>query len=201
LVSEPVKVNWKEDKDLSEGLTDDAVKLFEARKKIRDMMKKDIPEYTSLKEKLETLNGANTSFFTFFGWVSGRRYVTAEEHEAATKEHQARREKRKAGEKVEMPEVSEEEEDASDDSEVEVHEAGEQLAVTIAEDLWPNAIKFFTQAQELGEMSDVDFEEDDEEEEESGEDEPVDIRALVGKGKAAKRLSDGGPPPAKKQKK
>ncbi|SMY27244.1 unnamed protein product [Zymoseptoria tritici ST99CH_1A5] len=202
LVSEPVKIHWKKGKDLSEGLNDNAVALFEARKKAGNMLARDIPEYKKLQEKLESLNGANTSFFTFFGWVSGRRYVTAEEHETATKEHAARREKRKAGEKVEVPEVSEEDEEAADDSEVEVHEAGEQVAVTIAEDLWPNAIKFFTQAQELGEMSDVDFEEDDDEEE-SGEDEPVDIRALVGgqdKGKAAKRLSDSGPP-SKKQKK
>ncbi|EGP85113.1 nucleosome assembly protein family [Zymoseptoria tritici IPO323] len=177
LVSEPVKIHWKKGKDLSEGLNDNAVALFEARKKAGNMLARDIPEYKKLQEKLESLNGANTSFFTFFGW-------------------------RKAGERVEVPEVSEEDEEAADDSEVEVHEAGEQVAVTIAEDLWPNAIKFFTQAQELGEMSDVDFEEDDDEEE-SGEDEPVDIRALVGgkdKGKAAKRLSDSGPP-SKKQKK
>jgi hypothetical protein len=200
-VSEPVKVNWKDGKDLSEGLTDGAVALFEARKQAGDWQKKDLKEYSWLQEKLETLNGANTSFFTFFGWVSSRRYVSAEEDAEAVKVHAERRAKRKAGEKVELPEQNEEDDEANSDEEVEVHEAGEHVAVTLAEDLWPNAIKFFTQAQELGEMSDVDFEEDDDEDEdESGEDEPVDIRALVGKGKASKRLSDAGPP-AKKQKK
>lgn len=198
LVSEPVKINWKKGKDLTEGLTDGAVALWEARKKTGDMTGKGLPEYTALKEKVENLSGANTSFFTFFGWVSSRRWVSKEESEKANKEHQEKRAARQRGEKVEEPEEEEDEDDIGD-SEVEVHEAGEHLAITIAEDIWPNAIKFFSQAQELGDMSDVEFEEDDEEDDDE-EGEPVDIRALVDASKKKKRVSDTAPP-AKKQKK
>lgn len=200
LVSEPVKISWKKGKDLTEGLTDGAVALWEARKKTGDMAGKGLPEYTALKEKVENLSGANTSFFTFFGWVSSRRWVSKEESEKANQVHQEKRAARQRGEKVE--EAEDEKEDDEDeeygDSEVEVHEAGEHLAITIAEDIWPNAIKFFSQAQELGDMSDVEFEDDDEEDDEEGE--PVDIRALVGDSKKKKRVSDAAPL-AKKQKK
>lgn len=144
LVSEPVKITWKKGKDLTEGLTDDAVALFEARKKKGDFMAKDLPEYEKLKKQVEHLNGAGTSFFTWFGFVSGFRYVTAEESEEAIKEHQKKKEERKAGKKEDEKEEDEEEEDDDDDSDVEVHEAGEELATVLAEELWPNAIKFFT---------------------------------------------------------
>lgn len=198
LVSEPVKITWKEGKDLTEGLTDGALALWQARQKAGDLTAKDLPEYKALAEKVEHWNGANTSFFTFFGWVSSRRWVSAEESAKANEEFAARQEARKRGDKVEMPE---QEDDENDDSDVEVHEGGEDLAISFADDLWPNAIKFFTQAQDMEDMSDIEFEDDDEdmEDEDDDEDEPVDIRALVGKGKG-KRESDVGPP-SKKQKK
>ena len=199
LVSEPVAVQWKEGKDLSEGLNGMAVKLFEARKKAGDYLKKDLPEYEALAEKLTTANAVNTSFFTWFGFVSGRRYVTAEESAKAEAEF------KKGGAKPEEEEDDEEEEDKNDDSVVEVHEEGEQLAISIAEDLWPAAIKYFTQAQGMDDMSDIDFEEmemeDDEDSE--GEGEAVDIRALIGGkgGKGERKSSGSGAPAAKKQKK
>lgn len=207
LVSEPVKVHWKKGKDLTEGLGDGAVALWEARKKKGEMMAREGGEYDKLRKLVEHWNGANTSFFTWFGWVSGRRWVSAEESAAAQKEYRERMERRKKGEKVDEPEEDEEDEEKAlenDDSDVEVHEAGEELAISFAEDLWPNAIKFFTQAQEMEEMSDVDFEEDDDDMEEDDDDDegqPVDIRALVqDKGKTRKRMSDG-PGPSKKAKK
>jgi len=193
LVSEPVKITWKStEKDLTEGLTDGALALWEARKKKGDMTSKDVPEYAALAEKVESWNGSNTSFFTFFGWVSSRRWVSAEESAKANEEFAKRQEARKRGDEIEMPEEDDEE---FDDSDVEVHEGGEDLAISFADDVWPNAIKFFTEAQEMEDMSDVDFEDYDEDEDEEGE--PVDIRALVGKGR--KRESDVGPS-SKKQK-
>lgn len=203
LVSEPVPVQWKEGKDLSEGLNGMAVKLFEARKKAGDFLKKDLPEYEALAKKLESANAINTSFFTWFGFVSGRRYVTAEESEKAEAEYAAKKAKGEAGKAEEADEEDEddEDEDKDDDSIVEVHEEGEQLAISFAEDLWPGAIKYFTQAQGMDEMSDIDFEEMDvEDESDDGEGEPVDIRALVG-GKGDRKASGSGAPAAKKQKK
>lgn len=198
LVSEPVKINWKEGKDLTEGLTDLAYALFEARKKKGDMLAKSVPEYNALKKKVEHWNGANTSFFTWFGWVSSRRWVSAEESSAANKDLQSRRDARKKGEKVELPLPDPEQDEKNDDSEVEVHESGDDLAISFADDIWPNAIKFFTQAQEMGELSDADFEDDDMDEDGDEEVEAIDIRALVDADKR-KRTSDG--PPTKKQKK
>jgi len=202
LVSEPVAVQWKEGKDLSEGLNGLAVKLFEARKKAGDYLKKDIPEYAALAEKLTTANAVNTSFFTWFGFVSGRRYVTAEESKKAEAEH--KKGDAKPEEEDEEEDEDEDEEDKNDDSVVEVHEEGEQLAISIAEDLWPGAIKYFTQAQGMDDMSDIDFEEmemeDEDEDDSDGEGEAVDLRAIINS-KGGRKSSGSGAPAAKKQKK
>jgi len=181
-----------------------AVKLFEARKKAGDFLKADLPEYEALAEKLTTANAINTSFFTWFGFVSGRRYISAEESAKAEAEY---KEKKAKGEKIAPEEEDDDEddegEDKNDDSVVEVHEEGEQLAIAFAEDLWPGAIKYFTQAQGMDDMSDIDFEEMDmEDESDDGEGEPIDIKALIaGKGGKGDRKSSGsGAPAAKKQK-
>ena len=200
LVSEPTKIHWKKGQDLTEGLTDGAFALFEARKKAGDMNKKDLPEYTALKKKTQTSNGQNTSFFSWFGFVSSKRWVSAEESKAAFEEFHTLMAKRKNGEDVEIPhEDDEEDEDDEEygDQAVEVFDNGDDLATVLAEEIWPNAIKYFTQAQEIGDedMSEMDFEDLDEDDE---EDEPIDIRALVGK--KNKRQSDVGAP-SKKQKK
>ncbi|KAK3047834.1 hypothetical protein LTR09_010809 [Extremus antarcticus] len=210
LVSEPVKVHWKKGKDLTEGLTDGAVALFEARTKIGDMTATGLPEYTALKKKVDKWNGSNTSFFTWFGWVSQRRWVSAEESEKAVEEYKQGKERRKTRSETkeveaEIAEAAEddEEEDEFDDEAVEVHQMGEELAISFAEELWPSAIKFFTQAQE-DEISEPDFEDDDDEEDDRDGDEPVDFRALVqDKGdKVRPRESTGGAAlPNKKQKK
>ena len=174
-------------------------------------MKKEGKEYDEVKKLVEHLQGgASTSFFTWFGWVSGRRWVSAEESAAAQKEYREKIERRKKGEKVEDPDDDEENEEekfaANDDSDVEVHEAGEELAIGIAEEVWPNAIKFFTQAQEIEDISDAEFEDDDEdvgEEDDDDDDEgaPIDIRSLVqNKGSPGHSRESGGPP-TKKQKK
>lgn len=197
LVSEPVKVHWKKGKDPTKGLTDGAVALWEARRRISDMTAKGLPEYTALKKKVEHWNGMNTSFFTWFGWVSGRRWVSAEESKEATAKEAALKEQRKAGQKAvvtDPAEVETEVEDELSDEAVEVHQAGDDLAVSIAEDLWPNAIRYFTQAQEIDEeMSEADFEDDDAEDDDDG-DEPVDIRSLVQDRGLNGRSSSGGPP-------
>lgn len=201
LISEPVKVHWKKGKDLTDGLTDASVALFEARKKVGDMTSKGLPEYKALEKKVEHWNGGNTSFFTWFGWVSNRRYVSAEESEKANKEYAQRKEARQRGEKTGAAELEEDaEEDEDDDSAVEVHQAGEEVAVTIAEEMWPTAIKLFVQAQEAEDMSDLDMEELDDDDAEDGDEEPVDIRSLV-QGKEKRSRDSSGPPPTKKAKK
>lgn len=197
LVSEPVKIHWKGGMDLTEGLTDDAIALFEARKKSGDMMKRDLPQYRGLVEKIEEWNGANTSFFTWFGWVSSRRYVESEESEQAAKDAAERRRKREQGEKIDDPSSDE----PVTDEDAEVHPSGEELALALAEELWPTATKLFTQAQEIADddMSEADFEDQDAEEgdEDDDDDDKVDIRSLV---KDKNKHEGNGGPPKKKQK-
>ncbi|KAK3707663.1 hypothetical protein LTR37_012011 [Vermiconidia calcicola] len=208
LVSEPVKIRWKKGKDLTEGLTDGAIALWEARKKIGDTTAKGLPEYTALKKKVESWNGMNTSFFTWFGWVSGRRWVSAEESEKANAEYAELKQKRKAGARVDVPDDEDDAEADIHDDDVEVHQAGEELAISFADDLWPNAIKLFTQAQEDDEeISEADFEDldgEDMEDDEDGDGEPVDIRALVqdkgAKGRSRDSTGSTGPPSKKTKK-
>ena len=170
------------------------------------MNARGLPEYTALKKKVEHWNALNTSFFAWFGSVSGRRWVSEKESEKANEEYAALKERRRAGEKVELPEEAADvaELESLDDEAVEVHQGGDELAVALAEDLWPNAIKFFMQAQEIEEMSDEGFEDDMEEDDdaEEGDEEIVDIRSLVQDkgGKSRLKNGDGDEPASKKQK-
>ncbi|EDU42603.1 nap family protein [Pyrenophora tritici-repentis] len=210
LVSEPVKINWKKGKDLTGGLTDAAYKLGELRKKLgadtaSGAARKEeakSKEYKKLAQLIETATDASVSFFGLFSFVSGYRWVSAEESAQVTKEEKERFEKIKRGEKVE--EEDEEEEDPQDYQEIEVFPGGDEVATIIAEDMWPNAIKYykgtFDEDEDDEELSDLDVmdatDNDDDDDDDDDEQEPVDIRALVGKGRKS-----GQEPPAKKQRK
>lgn len=199
LVSEPVKINWKKGKDPTGGLTDAACKLSEARKKIAQSAngssksnESDLPEYKKLATMIEESTEASQSFFAWFAFVSSYRWVSPEESEQAAKEDAERLEKLKRGEKVEEPE--DEDDDPTDYQETEVFPQGDEIATLIAEDLWPSAIKYYKSSHEGDgdDLSEIDVEDMDEDEDESGDD--IDIRGLVGKGRA-------GSPPLKKQRK
>ncbi|RAR04120.1 nap family protein [Stemphylium lycopersici] len=205
LVSEPVKINWKKGKDLTGGLTDAAYKLGEMRTKLatdtaNGAARKEeakSAEYKKLAQKIETATDASVSFFGLFSFVSGYRWVSAQESAQAAKEEKERFEKIRRGEKVE--EEEEEEEDQLDYQEIEVFPGGDEVATIIAEDMWPNAIKYykgtFDEDEDDEELSDIDVDVMDASDDDDDE-QPVDIRALVGKGRKAAQE-----PPAKKQRK
>jgi hypothetical protein len=200
LVSDPVRINWKKDMDLTKGLLDASCDLFDAEKK-KGGDRKALPEYEALVKKVEAaeaeamkgdnedeeddedemLGGsspAGISFFAFFGYRG--RDVSAEQSKEANKEDAERWAKIAKGEKVE----GEDEEDDDDDDledliddleEAEIFEDGEELAIAIAEDLWPDALKYYVQSFEIAdELSDIDIDEvmgeEDDDEEEEGED-------------------------------
>jgi hypothetical protein len=150
LVSEPVKINWKKDKDLTGGLTDAACKLAEVRKKLSadtssGAARKEetkTKEYKKLAQKIETSADASVSFFGLFSFVSGYRWVSEQESEQAVKEEKERFEKIRRGEKVDQED--EDDEDPQDYQEVEVFPGGDEVATIIAEDMWPNAIKYYS---------------------------------------------------------
>jgi hypothetical protein len=143
LVSEPVKINWKKDKDLTGGLLDLVIKAWEVEQAANGAAaKKSGPSdaQKALQKKIEGTGMGGLSFFSWFGFI-GRR-VTAEMSKEAIKREAARRK----GEKVEEDEpVTEEQEDQEDlEMSLEIFPDGDDLAIAIAEDLWPGAIKYFS---------------------------------------------------------
>ncbi|KAL2059839.1 hypothetical protein VTL71DRAFT_9994 [Oculimacula yallundae] len=187
LVSEPVEIQWKEGKDLTGGLLGLVCKAWEAEKKAsaasnagpktNGKAKKEglTPEQKILKRKIENTGMGGLSFFAWFGFIG--RKISEEESRDATrieKEKREKREKRKAAkssseahesvdEDVEEEQDQDGEDDEDTDMDLEIFPDGDDLAVSITEDLWPSAIKYFTQAQEQDALSDADFESDDEE--------------------------------------
>jgi hypothetical protein len=145
LVSEPVQIRWKKGRDLTQGLTTAAVKLWQARKD--NGKDAELPEHKALTSKLESTEAdAALSLFTWFAWASGRPYVTAEESVAANAAENERREKRRKGEKASGPEDEGEPDlDYEYDETLEIHPGGEDIATLISEDLWPNATKYFSE--------------------------------------------------------
>lgn len=193
LVSEPVEVRWKAGKDLTGGLLGLVRKVWDAQqanpKKVGAGRKASEPtaDERALKKKIENTGLGGMSFFAWFGYVG--RTISAEESREATEKLRQERLVRQAG--VASTSNGEngqgvEEDDDEDDNELEIFPDGENLAIALSEDLWPSAIKYFTQAQEQDEMSDDDFESDAGDEKEEDED---------------ATYSDQEPPPAKRVKK
>lgn len=218
LVSEPVKVNWKKDNDLSGGLTDAAYKLWQAKQKAGGDAKKatELHEYKELAEKIEMSEEPQPSFFAWFGFVSSYKWVSAAESEQAEKKEAEALEKKRKGEKVE--EEEDEEDDGVDSQETEVFPVGDQLATIIAEDMWPSAVKYYSKFHSFehvrsyhaksvctvrahedegddDDLSELEVEELDDDD----SDEEIDIEELVGKGK--KRAAEDSPASNKKQRK
>ncbi|KAH8758685.1 NAP family protein-like protein [Hyaloscypha finlandica] len=195
LVSEPVGIKWKTDRDLTGGLLDMVVKAWEADRSTSTISQSNsnsngagnstrglTPEQKALKRKIENTGMGGLSFFAWFGFIG--RHISAEESAAATaleKQKRAAREARKSKKRKSRSRSSsctpssdedEEEEGVGEDDvgmSLEIFPDGDDLAVAFTEDLWPGAIKYFTQAQEQDALSDADFESDDDE----GLDEPA----------------------------
>ncbi|KAK1655597.1 nucleosome assembly protein [Colletotrichum phormii] len=159
LVSEPVDIKWKAGKDLTEGLLSAAKKVWDQGPITPGKL---TPEAEALRKKVEETAMGGVSFFSFFGYVGKR--ISAEESKAALAKEVKEFEDRKAGKKA-----AEEAEDEGDEDEtefeLEIFPDGDDVAVAVATDLWPEALHYFTQAQEAGELSDCEFESDDEEDE------------------------------------
>ncbi|KAK4159008.1 nucleosome assembly protein [Cladorrhinum sp. PSN259] len=165
--SEPVEIKWKEGKDLTNGLLSAAKATFDENKaapKKEGKEKKELGKAAeALKKKMEEHEG-ELSFFAWFGFVGD--YVTAEENAEVVA-------KKKTGiefplEDAEMADGGDDEddEDWEDEEDLEIFPNGDDVAMALADDLWPNALKYFTHAQEEESLSDLEFESGDEEEEE-----------------------------------
>lgn len=193
LVSEPVDIRWKEGKDLTYGLLDMVYKAWVVEQNQANGPAKSkagglTDEQKVLKKKIDSTGMGGLSFFAWFGFI-GRR-VSAVESDEARRREAKRRMLRKQGKKVQSPLAdAEDDEDEDVDMSLEIFPDGDDLAIAITEDLWPGALKFFTQAQEQDALSDADFESDDE----NDADDPADA--------ASASASDAGSdsPPTKKR--
>lgn len=141
LVSEPVKINWKADKDLTSGMLDRAIKVWEAEK----AGKEDATAVKELQKQMEETGLGGLSFFAWFGYRG--RAISAEEDREAFKEEEEKRQARQQGKEVDAMDEDEEDDDDEDDDEYEneIFPTADDLAVCIAEELWPNAIKYFSE--------------------------------------------------------
>jgi hypothetical protein len=168
LVSEPVEIHWRSsDKDLTDGLVSLSHKVWQleqecAAAKTVDAAKKGELDaaHAKLKKRVEDTPLGGLSFFAWFAFRG--RPVSEEENALALE----RDRKVRAGEAVEpLPEDSDEEDW---EEQYEIFPTGEELAIAISEDLWPEALKYFAQAQERDAASDASFESDfDSDEEDS----------------------------------
>lgn len=156
LVSEPIRVNWKPGKDLTEGLTDAAYNFWAAQKqnaaqqldgvlvgdarKARDAETRKMPEYKTLSDKLENTTNGAISFFNFFSYRG--RWTSAAESVEAKAELLAKRQSAINGSGIEDDDDDDEDEDFPEED-VETFPAGHEVAVSIAEDIFPSAIEYF----------------------------------------------------------
>jgi Nucleosome assembly protein (NAP) len=150
-VSEPVPIQWRKGKDLTGGLLDLVCNAWESEKQALEkdrnwkMRRSGLTEkQKALKKKIDQTGMGGLSFFAWFGFI-GRRVSEKESAEAMAKEAE-RREARRNGKSAGSPPF-EEEDDGEEDivKNLEIFPDGDDLAVAITEDLWPGAIKYFSE--------------------------------------------------------
>jgi len=158
LVSEPVPIRWKKGKDLTGGLLDLVCKAWDSERARHDNAGSSgaassaeaesakeamTAEQKALKKKIDQTGMGGLSFFAWFGFI-GRR-VSAKESKEATRREAERRDLRRQGQKIESPVENESEEGEGPGMSLEIFPDGDDLAVAITEDLWPGAIKYFSE--------------------------------------------------------
>ncbi len=152
LVSEPVDIRWKKGKDLTNGMLSLAKRAWDEEQtaaskngaKKRDS-KALTPTQKALQEKIEAMGVGATSFFAWFGYT-GKAISEEDDRITTEREHKIQR-LREAGKEVpaELREEEEEEEEDEGEESLEVFPDGDTLAIAIADDLWPGAIKYFSE--------------------------------------------------------
>jgi hypothetical protein len=155
LVSEPVDIHWKKGKDLTSGLLGMVKQVWDEEQASGGLDKPKTtptPEQKALRKKIENTGLGGLSFFAWFGY-RGKRISAEESREAVEKDRARRRlimEGKEPDEAANIGPAAEDEEDEEDDDEdddadsLEIFPDGADLAITITEDLWPGAIKYFS---------------------------------------------------------
>lgn len=138
LVSDPVDIKWKEGKDLTNGMLGLVQKVWEDEKAGKT------GETETTKKLLALMEETGLGGVSFFAWFGFRgRKISPEEDKEASKIAQEKRQLRKAGKEVEDDDDDDEDDD-EDEYELEIFPTADDVAVCIAEDVWPGAIKYFS---------------------------------------------------------
>jgi hypothetical protein len=124
LISTPTPITWKPGKDLTAGINQAAIEAFEERKAKKDAKNgKGSAKLGKKEEKLQKLLAKNSSFFVWFSY-------TGAHHDLGESEDDDDDLEKMVDDKYLGP--------------VEAFPYGDELAVQIAEDLYPTAIKYFS---------------------------------------------------------
>lgn len=141
LVSKPVPIKWKgKKKDVTAGLLDAAVELYSAEQALKlkngdkeiDIVDREaLWQHEKLREKLAQLDEDEEIEPSFFNWFGFRGAILDPS------------EVKKGAENGENG-AEEEEDDMEEMLEVEIFPAGEEVAIALAEELWPDAMDHFS---------------------------------------------------------
>ncbi len=146
LLSKPVPIKWKsKKKDLTHGLLDAAVELYQAEEalqlrnadKVVDIVEREsLWQHEKLREKLIKLDEDEDNQPSFFNWFGFRGAINPAPPKKATENG------------ADGEEEDDYEEEVEEMLEVEIFPAGEEIAITLAEELWSDAMDYFMSAQE-----------------------------------------------------
>ncbi|KAK5056771.1 hypothetical protein LTR84_012303 [Exophiala bonariae] len=161
-VSKPVAIKFKnKKKDVTHGLLDAAVELYSAEEALKlkngdgeiDIVDREaLWQHEKLRQKMIKLDEEPEQEPSFFNWFGFRGAVNS---------HAEREPKVSTTNGTSSPDEEEEGDDDDEDQmlELEIFPAGDDVAITLAEELWTDAMDFFMSAQDEGAF---DIDEDDE---------------------------------------
>jgi len=142
LVSTPVAIKWKKGNkcDVTGGLLDAAVELYQAEQTLTagknnvvvDRVEREsLWQHEKLGEKLDAIPDERPSFFNWFGY----RGAIPNKTEVANSD--------KENDDMDASDVEEED---GRDLDVEIFPGGDEIAIALAEDLWPNVMDYFSES-------------------------------------------------------
>ena len=140
LVSKAVPIKWKKGKgkDLTGGLLGAAMELEQAEgalgKDVEQEERENLWQYEKLREKLEEAEEEDGEQLSFLNWF-GFRGAVAEKPA-----------KNEVDGEVNGEDEDDEDSDDEDDGmlDIEIFPAGEEVAIALAEDLWPGVMDYFS---------------------------------------------------------
>lgn len=149
-VSKPVAIKFKnKKKDVTQGLLDAAVELYSAEEALKlkngdgeiDIVDREaLWQHEKLRERMIKLDEEPDEGLSFFNWFGFRGAVNAHAEPEA---------KVAAVNGNSSPDEEEEDDDEVDQMlEVEIFPAGEDVAITLAEELWTDAMDFFSKSSD-----------------------------------------------------